>query len=119
MLFVDDEPVLCQIGERFLSQFGYTPVVRTDPRAALELVREQPFDLVLTDLRMQHVSGVDFGRQILELRPETPIVLMTGYRGRWTPSACGTGVPELLLKPYTARAFAECVHRVLSERLEA
>jgi signal transduction histidine kinase/ActR/RegA family two-component response regulator len=117
VLFVDDEPVLCQIGERFLSQFGYTPFVRTDPVAALELFREQPFDLVITDLRMQNVSGIDFGRQILELRPETPIVLMTGYSG--TLDAEGVrrlGFRELLLKPYTARGFAECVHRVLSER---
>jgi CheY-like chemotaxis protein len=97
--------------------FGYLRVVRTDSREALELVREQPFDLVLTDLRMQPVSGADFGRQVLELRPETPIILMTGYSG--TLDAEGVrrlGFRELLLKPYTARGFAECVHRVLSER---
>ena len=117
VLFVDDEPLICQIGERLLSQFGYTPFVRTDPVAALELFREQPMDLVITDLRLQNVSGVDFGRQILELRPETPIILMTGYSGTLdAESVRRLGFRELLLKPYTARGFAECVHRVLSER---
>jgi signal transduction histidine kinase len=120
VLFVDDEPLLCQIGQRFLSQFGYRPIISTDPRAALELVRAQAFDLVLTDLRMQHVSGVDFGRQVLELRPETLIILMTGYSGALDAERVRKlGFRELLLKPYTARAFAECVQRVLSERLEA
>jgi signal transduction histidine kinase len=117
VLFVDDERALCQIGERFLSQFGYVPFVSTDPVAALELFRERPFELVITDLRMQDLSGVDFGRQILQLRPETPIILMTGYSGTLDAEGVrGLGFRELLLKPYTARAFAECVHRVLSER---
>ena len=117
ILIVDDESFVRAVVEEILTSGGHTVLQAISGAEAVKMCAERSFDLVITDLRMQNVSGVDFGRQILELRPETPIILMTGYSG--TLDAEGVrrlGFRELLLKPYTARGFAECVHRVLSER---
>jgi signal transduction histidine kinase len=98
VLFVDDEPVLATLGERFLRH----------------AFRQQPFDLVITDLTMPLVSGVDLARQIWEIKPTTPIVLTTGYSATLDASrATRIGFSELLLKPYNIQALGECLQRVL------
>lgn len=115
VLFVDDEPVLATLGERFLRRLGYDPLVLTDPSHALHAFRQQPFDLVITDLTMPLVSGVDLARQIWEIKPGTPIVLTTGYSASLDASrATRIGFRELLLKPYNIQAMGECIRRVLA-----
>jgi CheY-like chemotaxis protein len=119
VLFVDDEPVLVVLGERFLRRLGYEPLVVTDPGQAIHAFRQQPFDLVITDLTMPLVSGVDLARQIWEIKPGTPIVLTTGYSATLDASrASRIGFRELLLKPYNIQALGECLQRVLADNAE-
>lgn len=115
VLFVDDEPVLTMLGGRFLTRLGYLPVTQTDPRAALALFRDQEFDLVITDLTMPHFSGIEFARCLWELRPDTPVILTTGYSATLdTKRANDLGFSELLLKPYTVYGLGNALQRVLN-----
>jgi CheY-like chemotaxis protein len=108
--------VLATLGERFLRRLGYDPLVVTDPGQAIHAFRQQPFDLVITDLTMPLVSGVDLARQIWEIKPDTPIVLTTGYSATLDATrAARIGFRELLLKPYNVQALGECLQRVLAE----
>ena len=114
ILFIDDEPVLIMLGERFLKRLGYTPVLEKDANAALALVRETAFDLVITDLTMPQLSGIDLARRIWEIRPGTRIILTTGYTATLdTPRAREIGFRELLLKPYSIQALGDCVQRAI------
>jgi len=114
ILFVDDEPVLAMLGERFLTRLGYTPVIQTDARAALADFRESPFDLVITDLTMPHLSGIELARHLWEIRPDTRVVLTTGYSASLDPQrAHEIGFRELLLKPYTVHGLGEALQRAL------
>ena len=114
ILFVDDEPVLAMLGERFLTRLGYTPVVQTDPRAALAHFHDHPCDIVVTDLTMPHLSGIEFARGIWKMNPNARIVLTTGYSATLDPQrAQELGFRELLLKPYTVRTLGEVVQRAL------
>jgi CheY-like chemotaxis protein len=114
ILFVDDEPVLAMLGERFLTRLGYTPVIQTDSRAALAHFKDHPFDLVVTDLTMPHLSGIELARQLWELRPEIRIVLTTGYSATLDPQrAADLGFRDLLLKPYTVHGLGETLQRAL------
>ncbi len=115
VLFIDDEPVLAVLGERFLTRLGYVPVAEKDPLAALTAFREQPFDLVITDLTMPQLSGIDLARRLWEIRPATRIILTTGYTATLdTPRAREIGFCELLLKPYSIQALGDCVKRALT-----
>ena len=115
VLFIDDEPVLNILGERFLTRLGYVPVIEKDALAALALFREQAFDLVITDLTMPQLSGIDLARQLWEIRPGTRIILTTGYTATLdTPRAREIGFRELLLKPYSIQALGDCLQRALS-----
>ncbi len=114
VLFIDDEPVLNILGERFLTRLGYVPVIERDALAALALFREQPFDLVITDLTMPQLSGIDLARRLWEIRPGTRIILTTGYTATLdTPRAREIGFRELLLKPYSIQALGDCLQRAL------
>ena len=114
ILFVDDEPVLAMLGERFLTRLGYTPVVQTDPRAALAHFNDYPCDLVVTDLTMPHLSGIEFARGIWEMNPNARVILTTGYSATLDPQrAQELGFRELLLKPYTVHGLGETVQRAL------
>ena len=115
VLFIDDEPVLNLLGERFLTRLGYVPVIEKDAIAAIARFREQPFDLVITDLTMPQLSGIDLARRLWEIRPGTRIVLTTGYTATLdTPRAREIGFRELLLKPYSIQALGDCLQRALS-----
>jgi signal transduction histidine kinase len=114
ILFVDDEPVLAMLGERFLTRLGYTPVVQTDPRAALAHFNDHPCDLVVTDLTMPHLTGIEFARGIWEMNPNALVILTTGYSATLDPQrARELGFLELLLKPYTVHSLGETVQRAL------
>ena len=115
ILFIDDEPVLAALGERFLTRLGYTPTTVGDPTAALGLFRERPFDLVITDLTMPQLSGIELSRKLWEIRPGTRVILTTGYSATLDSTrAREIGFRELLLKPYSIQALGDCVKRALT-----
>jgi CheY-like chemotaxis protein len=115
ILFVDDEPVLTMLGGRFLTRLGYLAVTQTDPRAALALFKDQPFDAVVTDLTMPHFSGIEFARCLWELRPQTRVLLTTGYSATLdSKRARDLGFCDLLLKPYTVRGLGEALQSALT-----
>src|SRR5262249_61985676 len=80
----DDEATLTQLGARVLERLGYQVLAETDPMAALAALRAAPdrFDLLLTDLTMPTMSGLELLREVRQVRPDLPVVLATGYGGQ-------------------------------------
>jgi CheY-like chemotaxis protein len=119
ILFVDDEPMLAELGKKILERLGYLVTTQTNPLEAIAAVRDQPtlFDLAITDLTMPGMDGAKLGAQLLKLRPNLPIIIMTGYSGLMTSAKVRElGFRELLSKPSPARTLGEIVHRVLSQK---
>jgi len=123
ILFVDDEESIARVGHRMLTRMGYAVEAVTSPSVALDLVREQPlrFDLVITDLAMPTLTGIELAKKIAAARPGLPVILTTGNPGTLTlGEARAKGVSELVIKPPTARSFSEAIQRALSEsRIQA
>jgi PAS domain S-box-containing protein len=118
ILFIDDEEALCDSTRLLLDKLGYHTTAMTSPVAALERFRERPedFDLVITDLSMPFMTGVDVGREMLALRPGMPVVLASGFSGTWTHEKVrAQGMRALLSKPLTAAALSAAIRRVLDE----
>jgi signal transduction histidine kinase/CheY-like chemotaxis protein len=116
ILLVDDEKSLVLLGEEMLATLGYEPVGFDDSRAALAAFRAKPerFDLVLTDEVMPDMTGTELAGALHRLRPDLPIVLMTGYIGhaesdRGRPA----GICEVLRKPLLSATIAQCLARHL------
>jgi len=119
ILFVDDEEFLAALGKNMLERLDYSVTMMTSPLEALVAVREQPerFDLVITDLTMPIMDGLNLGRQLLEIQPHLAIILTTGYSGILTTEKVRElGFQDLLTKPGSARTLGEAVHRALQRK---
>ena len=78
---VDDEKSIVDMVKEMLETLGYETVPRYSSTDALEAFRARPesFDLVITDMTMPHMTGIDLAKEILTIRPDTPIILCTGF----------------------------------------
>jgi CheY-like chemotaxis protein len=116
ILYLDDEVALADVGKRRLIALGYEVAVANDPIRALELLRNTPaaFDLVITDYSMPRMSGVEFARLVMTLRPGLPVVLLTGFLEDFPADRLSeAGVRRLVRKPVTAFDLVQAVHDVL------
>ncbi len=116
LLLVDDEEVLVQVGSEMLAGLGYEVVGRTSSLEALDLFRARPdrFDLVITDLTMPILTGIDLVREIRRIRPGMPVILCSGFNETMTrEKALELGVDEFILKPIAYRHIAPAIRRVL------
>jgi PAS domain S-box-containing protein len=119
LLFVDDEVNLVQLGKEILSDLGYQIVGKSSSAEALEMIRERPhdFDLVITDMTMPNLTGIELARQCLSIRPDMPIILCTGFSEEITPEKVKQiGILELILKPILKQQLAAAIRRALDDQ---
>ena len=116
ILFVDDEVLLAGLGEKSLTELGYAVEVTTQPAAALAMVRLDPqrFSLVITDHNMPGMSGMVLSSELRKIRPQLPIIMLTGYGMSLTPERLKeAGILQLLLKPISFQLLGAAVHAAL------
>jgi CheY-like chemotaxis protein len=117
ILYIDDEEPLVYLMVRFLEKIGYHIEGHTGPVAGLAAFRANPtrFDLVITDRNMPGLSGVEVAQQVLQIRPEIPVVLVSGYLlpGE-VEQARALGVREVVLKPNSVEGFGPLLQRIFS-----
>ncbi|MBL8480920.1 MAG: PAS domain-containing protein, partial [Rhodocyclaceae bacterium] len=116
VLVVDDEPALVELVEEMLAECGYEPVGYCSSTAALAAVREQPgrFDAVLSDQTMPGLTGEELARELRALRPDLPVVLMSGFvSAALVERARAAGVAEVLAKPLAQEEIARCLDALL------
>jgi CheY-like chemotaxis protein/anti-sigma regulatory factor (Ser/Thr protein kinase) len=116
ILLVDDETALTSVFERLLKRLKYQVVATSSPVVALRLFCETPngFDLVISDLTMPEMSGLDLARQIHLVRADLPVILTSGFMAHLKAEHLAeAGVCELIQKPVSPTALAEVVQRAL------
>jgi two-component system cell cycle sensor histidine kinase/response regulator CckA len=119
ILFVDDEESLVRLAEDMLSGLGYEVIGRTSSMEALELFRARPnrFDLVITDMTMPNMTGIELAREIMHIQPGVPVVLCTGFSEAITPeTAKAMGVREFIMKPIIQKQLAEAIRRAVDRK---
>lgn len=80
LLIVEDEKNLCLLYREELTKVGYKVTAVTDADAALEQIKKQAFDLIVTDIRMPGKNGIELITQIMALRKDIPIIINTAYQ---------------------------------------
>ncbi|MCK5405098.1 MAG: response regulator, partial [Desulfobulbaceae bacterium] len=121
ILVVDDELLLVQIHKKQLEGCGYTVTITTESRDALEKIRAQPeqFDVLITDQTMPRLSGVALAKAVMEIRPDMPIILCTGYSDVVSKEeALSMGIKRYVSKPIYGDELLLAVRDVLDERIE-
>jgi CheY-like chemotaxis protein len=99
-MVVDDEPDILELLDMLLRDSGYEVMALPNGQSALEQMEAYPdaFDLVLTDLVMPNLNGLELAHKIHGLRPDLPVLLITGYRGRYE-AQLPADIREVLFKP--------------------
>lgn len=117
VLVVDDEAVIRQGIRRILENDGYGVETSSSGKAALEKMQEQDFDLVITDLKMPGMDGIEVLKTIKMLQPDVPVIMITGYATVDTAvEAMRNGAFEYIAKPFTLEQISEKVRKALPSR---
>jgi PAS domain S-box-containing protein len=118
ILLVDDEDTLADLGKQMIEYLGYSVTARANSLDALNLFKKDPyaFDLVVTDLVMPMMSGDELANHLLAIRPDIPIILITGYAEQITPEKAELiGVKKLATKPMVLKDIAKLIRDVLNQ----
>lgn len=107
ILVVDDQPILCQLVCDYLQDDLHTVAMATSGSQAMELFRASEFDLVITDHVMAEMNGHKLATAIKALKPNIPLILLTGYADSALPddSKCPEGIDLVLAKPLSRTAL--------------
>jgi PAS domain S-box-containing protein len=116
ILVVDDEAPLRRMLNRMLASLGYDVTCCRSGREALDTFLGGPdrIDLVITDMTMPQMTGIQLTRELLDVRPDLPIILCTGFSALISEeSAAAIGIRKLVMKPVVRREMAEAIRGVL------
>ena len=118
ILFVDDEASLVKMVTQMLERSGYRVIGKTSSLEALKLFEENPerFDLVITDMAMPDMAGDRLTKELIQIRPDIPIILCTGHSDRMDNNrAMELGTKAFATKPLTKSNLTKTVRKVLDE----
>ncbi len=117
VLVVEDDPDIRKILEMFLTQKGFRVKVAEGAPRALEMLAEEPIDLILSDVRMPDMSGLDLLRHLKERDPEIQLVLMSAYSSvKDAVEAIQLGAADYVEKPIDFRRLDRVIRAVLEKR---
>ncbi len=115
MLIVDDDPMWWRFSGGTLNGPGCRSCF-IDSREALNGLRREPlaYDLVITDLDMPNLGGIELREQLRTIRPDLPVIVITGHEGQWSGGPFSvSGVTEWLSKPIKRNHLLDRVGRLL------
>ncbi|GBC59498.1 hypothetical protein DENIS_0437 [Desulfonema ishimotonii] len=115
ILFVDDELLVLGVYSKLLRGMGYRVTACTESRKALEIFKNQSeaFDLVITDNIMPEMSGRMLSKEILKIRPDIPIVLISGTLPEKNGGLKTTGIRTTIQKPFDRKKIQSVIREVL------
>jgi signal transduction histidine kinase len=122
ILVADDEEIIVKFTEEILTILGYKVTVAKNGKVALDLFKAHPenFDLLITDMTMPEMVGTELSRQILEIKPDLPIILCTGHSDKVNLNiAKEIGIKEYRIKPVPGLDLAKIVRQLLDESSSA
>jgi FixJ family two-component response regulator len=117
VLAVDDEQDICVALTKFLRSSGYSCESATDSTNALEVLKRDSFELVISDIRMADMDGLQLLREILKIDPGIDTIMMTGYTGIYTYSdIIRAGAADFIAKPFQLPELKAKIERIDRER---
>ena len=117
ILIVEDEPKMLRLLELNLAEEGYATLAAPDAETGLKLLRQEKVDLVLTDLKLPHMDGLEFLQSVKRSNTQIPVILMTAYGTVETAiDAMKAGASDYVLKPFSMEEIKLIIHKELDVR---
>lgn len=112
VLFVDDHEVLARLSCEILEMQGYRAVYAYNAHDALEKFKRENFDILVTDFRMDGMNGLELAREVHAIRPNIPVIIVTGYG----PIESGQDAKTVLQKEQMFPALLEKIKSYLGDK---
>jgi DNA-binding NtrC family response regulator len=117
ILVVDDDRDVCEYLQDFLTSEGYLVTVVNDPTNALEALRQAEFHVVVLDLMMPKLNGIDLLEQIRQSDDDIAVIILTGYPSLETAtSSIEHDVSAYIRKPFTISEFRDAIQRIAKKK---
>ncbi|HEX5681534.1 MAG TPA: sigma-54 dependent transcriptional regulator [Desulfobacterales bacterium] len=117
ILFVDDDRAILEIVREYLAEIGYHVDVVDNGLAALGRIKEKPYHIVFTDIKMPDIDGLELLSAIKEYRPETEVIIVTGHGSMESAiQAMKYGSYDYLQKPFKLNVLKIIIDRILDEK---
>ncbi|MBN2790340.1 MAG: response regulator [Candidatus Delongbacteria bacterium] len=116
ILFIDDEEQITALGKMILSELGYSVTTSFRGNEALKIFRNDPdhFDLVITDISMPGITGIELAEELLEINPDLPIILCTGFSKLLNETRVDVlPIKHVIMKPFLKRELSIAVREAL------
>lgn len=117
ILIIDDDKDICEYMQLLLSQSGYEVSAETDARAALELLKEEEFHVVILDIMMPELNGMELLERIRDFDSDIAIIIFTGYPSVDTAvTSMKYNVSDYIKKPFDVDEFNQTLEKILREK---
>jgi CheY-like chemotaxis protein len=116
ILVVDDEELIRNLIVTFLSKMGHSCLTAVDGVDALDKMKENKIDAVITDIKMPNMDGITLTSEILNQYPGLPIMVMTAFDEEYSAGiAISAGAREFIKKPFSLEEFGIRLHKMIND----
>ena len=117
ILVVDDEETVREMVSKIISLIGHEVVTTGNGREALEILKSQPFSIMITDVKMPEMDGFELTKVVRDQFPGTPIICMTAHGTSYNyTDVVGVGATDYISKPFTIDEMKAKLNRVIREK---
>lgn len=116
VLVLDDEPIVCNRLQPTLEKLGYEVKTFTQSLEAMHQVQQRDFDIVITDLKMKGIDGMQFLKEVKKRSPKTEVIVITGFATLETAKeSFKEGVFDFIAKPFKLSEIQEVVNKAAAK----
>lgn len=117
ILLVDDDPVVLEVMKHYITSFGYSSSTASDGLEAIECLKQKKYHIVITDVNMPNMDGMELLRHIREKFPHTGVIVVTGLSEEYSyVDVIKAGAIDYMTKPFEGDELLAKLHRVIREQ---
>ncbi len=116
LLVIDDEPLMTDLFSQFMTKLGFDVVIATGGQEGLDYLANASDipDIVITDLTMPEMNGVEFARILAAVRPELPVIIDTGFAASGELTNLPSNITAIVQKPFQYTVLAAKIDKILA-----
>lgn len=112
ILVIEDDESIRKVLEEYLDQLGFQVITAADGLEGLDLIKQENYDLIISDIRLPYVSGIGLIKVAREINPRVPIISITGF-GKESESTAREEATIVLAKPFQLEELSRKINELL------